>query len=187
MDGSTVTPIAPSLRVTAWRSRAATRIPKRLMWGFSPAGHLLQPQPCACRRKPDALRTPVSGGLLAGGLLPTIIASTRVTQDDAICEAVGLDRVVLHVPDLEKSAGFYRGFFGGVAMNCMRMPSGSVTALKPGLPVSVKPLVGPTAIPTNRGAAETRRFLNVRLRASASPRFVIGNSSDLVLPDRLAS
>ena len=47
-----------------------------------------------------------------GGLLPTIIASTRVTQDDAICEAVGLDHVVLQVPDLEKSAGFYRKFFG---------------------------------------------------------------------------
>ena len=47
-----------------------------------------------------------------GGLLPTIIPSTRVTQDDAICEAVGLDHVVLRVPDLEKSAGFYRRFFG---------------------------------------------------------------------------
>jgi catechol 2,3-dioxygenase-like lactoylglutathione lyase family enzyme len=47
-----------------------------------------------------------------GGLLPTIIASTRVTQDDAICEAVGLDHVVVHVPDLEKSAAFYRTFFG---------------------------------------------------------------------------
>jgi len=47
-----------------------------------------------------------------GGLLPTIIASTRVTQDDAICEAVGLDHVVIHVPDLERSAEFYRKFFG---------------------------------------------------------------------------
>jgi catechol 2,3-dioxygenase-like lactoylglutathione lyase family enzyme len=47
-----------------------------------------------------------------GGLLQTIIPSTRVTQDDAICEAVGLDHVVLQVPDLEKSAGFYRKFFG---------------------------------------------------------------------------
>jgi catechol 2,3-dioxygenase-like lactoylglutathione lyase family enzyme len=36
---------------------------------------------------------------------------TRVTQDDAICEAVGLDHVVLQVPDVEKSAGFYRKFF----------------------------------------------------------------------------
>jgi catechol 2,3-dioxygenase-like lactoylglutathione lyase family enzyme len=55
-----------------------------------------------------------------GGLLPTIIASTRVTQDDAICQAVGLDHVVLHVPDLEKSAGFYRKFFG---METARDPS----------------------------------------------------------------
>ena len=47
-----------------------------------------------------------------GGLLQTIIPSTRVTQDDAICEAVGLDHVVLQVPDLEKAAGFYRKFFG---------------------------------------------------------------------------
>lgn len=50
-----------------------------------------------------------------GGLLPTIIPSTRVTQDDAICEAVGLDHVVLRVSDLEKSADFYRTFFGGEA------------------------------------------------------------------------
>ena len=35
-----------------------------------------------------------------------------MTQDDAICEAVGLDHVVLQVPDLEKSAAFYRKFFG---------------------------------------------------------------------------
>ena len=47
-----------------------------------------------------------------GGLLQTIIPSTRVTQDDAICEAVGLDHVVLKVPDIEKSAGFYRKFLG---------------------------------------------------------------------------
>jgi catechol 2,3-dioxygenase-like lactoylglutathione lyase family enzyme len=47
-----------------------------------------------------------------GGLLPTIIPSTRVTQDDAICEAVGLDHVVLQVPDPEQSAGFYGRFFG---------------------------------------------------------------------------
>ena len=47
-----------------------------------------------------------------GGLLPTIIASTRVTQDDAICEAVGLDHIVVRVPDVEKSAVFYRRFFG---------------------------------------------------------------------------
>ena len=56
-----------------------------------------------------------------GGLLPTIIPSTRVTQDDAICEAVGLDHVVLQVPDLEKSAAYYRKFFGMEASR-ERMP-----------------------------------------------------------------
>src|SRR4029079_14094474 len=59
---------------------------------------------------PDGIRMPCIAP--PGGLLPTIIASTRVTQDDAICEAVGLDHVVLQVPDLERSAGFYRRFFG---------------------------------------------------------------------------
>jgi len=59
---------------------------------------------------PDGIRTQFMA--TPGGLLPTIIASTRVTQDDAICEAVGLDHVVLHVADVEKSAGFYRKFFG---------------------------------------------------------------------------
>jgi len=59
---------------------------------------------------PDGIRMQFMG--TPGGLLPTIIASTRVTQDDAICEAVGLDHVVVQVPDLEKSAEFYRKFFG---------------------------------------------------------------------------
>jgi catechol 2,3-dioxygenase-like lactoylglutathione lyase family enzyme len=59
---------------------------------------------------PDGIRMQLMA--TPGGLLPTIIASTRVTQDDAICEAVGLDHVVLHVADLEESAGFYRKFFG---------------------------------------------------------------------------
>jgi catechol 2,3-dioxygenase-like lactoylglutathione lyase family enzyme len=59
---------------------------------------------------PDGIRMQLMA--TPGGLLPTIIASTRVTQDDAISEAVGLDRVVLQVADLEKSAVFYRKFFG---------------------------------------------------------------------------
>ena len=59
---------------------------------------------------PDGIR--IQFMATPGGLLPTIIASTRVTQEDAICEAVGLDHVMLRVPDPEKSADFYRRFFG---------------------------------------------------------------------------
>lgn len=59
---------------------------------------------------PDGIRMQLMA--TPGGLLPTIIASTRVTQDDAMCQAVGLDHVMLRVPDLERSAAFYRRFFG---------------------------------------------------------------------------
>jgi len=59
---------------------------------------------------PDGIRMQFMA--MPGGLLPTIIPSTRVTQDDAICEAVGLDHVVLRVPDPGRSADFYRMFFG---------------------------------------------------------------------------
>ena len=38
-----MTPISPSFRAIAWRSNAATRIPKRLMCGFSPAAAFSNP------------------------------------------------------------------------------------------------------------------------------------------------
>lgn len=47
-----------------------------------------------------------------GGLLPTIIASTRVTQEDAICHPIGMDHVMLAVNDLDKEAQFYERFLG---------------------------------------------------------------------------
>jgi catechol 2,3-dioxygenase-like lactoylglutathione lyase family enzyme len=46
------------------------------------------------------------------GLAKTIIPSTRVTQDDALVQAIGLDHIMLTVTDVEKSAGYYRKFFG---------------------------------------------------------------------------
>ncbi|MEP6962428.1 MAG: VOC family protein [Acidobacteriota bacterium] len=47
-----------------------------------------------------------------GGLLPTIIASTRVTQEDAICHPIGIDHVMLAVNDVEKEVQFYQRFLG---------------------------------------------------------------------------
>lgn len=47
-----------------------------------------------------------------GGLLPTIIASTRVTQEDAICHPIGMDHVMLAVNDMDKEAEFYQRFLG---------------------------------------------------------------------------
>ncbi|MEO8100306.1 MAG: VOC family protein [Acidobacteriota bacterium] len=60
--------------------------------------------------KPDGNRVQLMA--TPGGFLPTIIASTRVTQEDPPVHPVGLDHVMLNVADVDKSAEFYRRFFG---------------------------------------------------------------------------
>lgn len=59
---------------------------------------------------PDGIRVQLME--TPGGFLPTIIASTRVTQDDPIVHPVGMDHVMLNVSDVDKSAEFYTRFFG---------------------------------------------------------------------------
>jgi len=59
---------------------------------------------------PDGLRLQLLG--VPGGLARTIIPSIRVTQDDPAVRAIGFDHIVLAVSDLEKSAVYYRKFFG---------------------------------------------------------------------------
>lgn len=59
---------------------------------------------------PDGIRVQLMA--TPGGFLPTIIASTRVTQDDPILHPVGMDHVLLNVNDVDKSAEFYTRFFG---------------------------------------------------------------------------
>jgi catechol 2,3-dioxygenase-like lactoylglutathione lyase family enzyme len=59
---------------------------------------------------PEGLRLQLIG--TPAGLAKTIIPATRVTQDDAAVQAIGLDHMMLTVSDLEKSAVFYRRLFG---------------------------------------------------------------------------
>jgi catechol 2,3-dioxygenase-like lactoylglutathione lyase family enzyme len=59
---------------------------------------------------PDGVRLQLLG--VPGGLARTIIPSRRVSQDEPAVQAIGFDRIVLNVADLEKTAGFYRKFFG---------------------------------------------------------------------------
>lgn len=59
---------------------------------------------------PDGLRLQLLG--VPGGLARTIIPSTRVTQEDAAVQAIGFNHIVLVVSELEKSAAYYRKFFG---------------------------------------------------------------------------
>jgi len=59
---------------------------------------------------PDGLRLQLLG--VPGGLAGTIVPGGRISQEPPAIHAVGLDHVMLRVADLEKSAAFYRKFFG---------------------------------------------------------------------------
>jgi catechol 2,3-dioxygenase-like lactoylglutathione lyase family enzyme len=59
---------------------------------------------------PDGLRLQLLG--VPGGLARTIIPSSRISQDEAALQAIGFDHIMLAVSDLEKSAAYYRKFFG---------------------------------------------------------------------------
>jgi catechol 2,3-dioxygenase-like lactoylglutathione lyase family enzyme len=59
---------------------------------------------------PDGLRFQTLG--VPGGLARTIIPASRISQDDALFQAIGTDHIMLHVSDLEKSTAHYRKIFG---------------------------------------------------------------------------
>jgi catechol 2,3-dioxygenase-like lactoylglutathione lyase family enzyme len=59
---------------------------------------------------PDGLRLQLLG--VPGGLAKTIIPSARISQEEPAVQAIGFEHIVLAVSDLEKSAAWYRKFFG---------------------------------------------------------------------------
>ena len=59
---------------------------------------------------PDGLRLQLLGA--PGGLAKTIIPAFRISQDDALFQAVGPDHVMLHVSDLGRAVEYYRKLFG---------------------------------------------------------------------------
>lgn len=66
--------------------------------------------PLGMATDPDGIRLQLLG--VPGGLARTIIPGPRITQDDAAIQAIGFDHIVLAVTDVEKSAVYYRKFFG---------------------------------------------------------------------------
>ena len=66
--------------------------------------------PAGMPADPDGLRLQLLG--VPGGLARTIIPATRISQDPPAVQAIGFDHIVLTVSDLEKSAVYYRKFFG---------------------------------------------------------------------------
>src|ERR1700745_1366347 len=59
---------------------------------------------------PDGLRLQLLG--VPGGLARTIIPSSRISQEEPALPPIGFDHIMLAVSDLEKSAVYYRKFFG---------------------------------------------------------------------------
>jgi catechol 2,3-dioxygenase-like lactoylglutathione lyase family enzyme len=59
---------------------------------------------------PDGLRLQMLG--VPGGLARTIMPATRISQDDALVQAIGPDHILLKVSNLERSTAHYRKIFG---------------------------------------------------------------------------
>jgi catechol 2,3-dioxygenase-like lactoylglutathione lyase family enzyme len=73
-------------------------------------GVALGPGPLGMATDPDGFRLQLLG--VPGGLARTIVPAFRISQEDALFQAVGLEHVMLHVSDLERSAAHYRKLFG---------------------------------------------------------------------------
>jgi catechol 2,3-dioxygenase-like lactoylglutathione lyase family enzyme len=74
------------------------------------AGIQMAQGPGGMANDPDGLRLQLLG--VPGGLAKTIIPSARISQDEPAVQAIGFEHIVLAVSDLEKSAAWYRKFFG---------------------------------------------------------------------------
>jgi catechol 2,3-dioxygenase-like lactoylglutathione lyase family enzyme len=74
------------------------------------AGITMGTGPGGMANDPDGLRLQLLG--VPGGLARTIIPASRISQDDPAVQAIGFDHIMLAVSDLEKSAVYYRKFFG---------------------------------------------------------------------------
>jgi catechol 2,3-dioxygenase-like lactoylglutathione lyase family enzyme len=74
------------------------------------AGIQMAQGPGGMANDPDGLRLQLLG--VPGGLAKTIIPSARISQNEPAVQAIGFEHIVLAVSDLEKSAAWYRRFFG---------------------------------------------------------------------------
>jgi catechol 2,3-dioxygenase-like lactoylglutathione lyase family enzyme len=66
--------------------------------------------PTAMPTDADGMRLQLLG--VPGGLAGTIIPASRISQDDPIVQAVGIDHITQWVSNLDASAKFYGAFFG---------------------------------------------------------------------------
>ncbi len=84
--------------------------PQDMRKSLEAAGVTLGAGPFGMATDPDGLRLQLLR--VPGGLAKTIIPAFRLSQDDALFEAIAPDHVMLHVSDLDRSAEYYRKLFG---------------------------------------------------------------------------
>ena len=84
--------------------------PQEMRKAVEEAGIVMGAGPVGMPTDADGLRLQLLG--VPGGLAKTIIPAFRINQEDAAVHAIGLDHVMLHVSDLERSVTHYRKFFG---------------------------------------------------------------------------
>lgn len=84
--------------------------PQDMRKSLEAAGVSMSPGPFGMALDPDGLRLQLLR--VPGGLAKTIVPAYRLSQDDALFEAIAPDHVMLHVSDLDRSAEHYRKIFG---------------------------------------------------------------------------
>ncbi|MGP0076780.1 MAG: VOC family protein [Bryobacteraceae bacterium] len=84
--------------------------PQEMRKNLEAAGVTMSPGPFGMALDPDGLRLQLLR--VPGGLAKTIIPAYRLSQDDALFEAIAPDHVMLHVSDLDRSVEHYKKIFG---------------------------------------------------------------------------
>ncbi len=87
--------------------------PPEMRKSLEAAGVTMSPGPFGMALDPDGLRLQLLR--VPGGLAKTIIPAYRLSQEEALFEAIAPDHVMLHVSDLDRSVGYYEKLFGPVA------------------------------------------------------------------------
>jgi catechol 2,3-dioxygenase-like lactoylglutathione lyase family enzyme len=84
--------------------------PQEMRKNLEAGGVTMSPGPFGMALDPDGLRLQLLR--VPGGLAKTIIPAYRLSQDEALLEAVAPDHVMLHVSDLDRSAEHYKKILG---------------------------------------------------------------------------
>src|SRR5579863_3852853 len=84
--------------------------PPEMRKSLEAAGISIGPSPFGMASDPDGLRLQLLR--VPGGLAKTIIPAYRLSQEDALFEAIAPDHVMLHVSDLDRSVEHYKKLFG---------------------------------------------------------------------------